>query len=687
MRFCVLLCLLAIGLFGVAALQEAPDGSVCFNQCSGHGDCIDYSCHCHVGYLGDDCSTTFADEANLVPILTAGHFNLTRKNFTQALAKHPLILVGFSSYSCHKCIAYEPTYLNVSRALAAMKIPFARADVDKLKSFAAEFGALELPNLVLVHKMRPLLYKGVHSEAPILQFVTKQSGPPVKKLDSVSAVEQFFASRQQPSFGLSTVMVVGFFSEHEDVEEDEYDEFMEIAKELQGNEDLYFGVVTKPSISTHYKKNRSIDRTPSVLMQGEDKRHAVNLNELYGEQQGLKEWLLSHSIPLVGKLTHKNFGLYEKIQKPMLLLFLDLADEDRTSQPGRVVGGKSGGILNEVLLEEFRSIAKEYSDRLLFGYLDGNLYEDQMRSLGLYGGKERLPALAFNTRDGVRVPFPETWSINSDTLNQFCAEFLSGKLRSPTDVAVMAQKALQRATSLSTKNAVHRRDMRKAPEVVTGVAEQFGDGKLGDEAIVTITAETFDDWMGNEEKDVVLLLHAQDCLSCAHFAVYFKRMALRLQDLGIPSLVVARMDVTHASPPARYQLLVGALPLMVMLPAGRRSPPWNFYSGVGKVQPMMKWVQAHAAIEFDLPNLPHLTEKDRVLYKEQVRQREEALEQKRKEEKEAMEAEERAQQKYREKKQLEDREKEKEEEREAEQVRMAVAAASGVSLSYDTGEF
>ena len=36
-------------------LQEAPDGSVCFNGCNGHGECIDYSCHCHIGYTGDDC--------------------------------------------------------------------------------------------------------------------------------------------------------------------------------------------------------------------------------------------------------------------------------------------------------------------------------------------------------------------------------------------------------------------------------------------------------------------------------------------------------------------------------------------------------------------------------------------------------------------------------------------------------
>ena len=57
------------------------------------------------------------------------------------------------------------------------------------------------------------------------------------------------------------------------------------------------------------------------------------------------------------------------------------------------------------------------------------------------------------------------------------------------------------------------------------------------------------------------------------------------------------------------------------------------------MQTMMKWVQKFASIPFELPNLPHLEEKDRVLYKEQVREREEHLEAKRLEDEEAMRVE------------------------------------------------
>jgi hypothetical protein len=57
----------------------------------------------------------------------------------------------------------------------------------------------------------------------------------------------------------------------------------------------------------------------------------------------------------------------------------------------------------------------------------------------------------------------------------------------------------------------------------------------------------------------------------------------------------------------------------------------------------MKWVHQQSTFPFELPNLPHLSEKDKEAYKTQVREREEALEEKRRKEKREMEAEERVQ--------------------------------------------
>jgi hypothetical protein len=71
---------------------------VCFNGCSGHGTCNDFACSCFIGFFGDDCRNTFVqDTSNIVPILGAGHFNLTLNNFSSLVSKKGLSLVGFSS--------------------------------------------------------------------------------------------------------------------------------------------------------------------------------------------------------------------------------------------------------------------------------------------------------------------------------------------------------------------------------------------------------------------------------------------------------------------------------------------------------------------------------------------------------------------------------------------------------------
>lgn len=96
-------------------------------------------------------------------------------------------------------------------------------------------------------------------------------------------------------------------------------------------------------------------------------------------------------------------------------------------------------------------------------------------------------------------------------------------------------------------------------------------------------------------------------------------MAKRFKALNIPSLLIARMDVTEETPPAELAMIpsMSSLPLVLLLPADSKRPPWNFYTGmymcsrlfvfvlpvccleltcnlfagVGKMQTMMKWVQ------------------------------------------------------------------------------------------------
>jgi hypothetical protein len=242
-------------------------------------------------------------------------------------------------------------------------------------------------------------------------------------------------------------------------------------------------------------------------------------------------------------------------------------------------------------------------------------------------------------------------------MNRFIAEYLSGKLRSVDDSKEMAKRALMATTPMNKKNTAARKPRKQPHEQVRGVTELFGDGTPGDMATVAITLANFDEIALNEEKDVVLMLHERGSQNCAGLAVYYKKMAERFADMNLDSLIIAQMDITDESPPGHLNLVDGKLPIVAMLPAYAKHPPWTFFSGYGKVQEMMKWVHSQSTVQFELPNLPHLTPEQRVLYKEQIREREEWRENKRKEDEDALVNEEKEREEYEQMRRRKQREK------------------------------
>lgn len=132
--------------------------SLCF--LSFKGTCSNYVCECFIGWFGDDCRLSFAPNSktnelegnNIIPILGAGHYNLTSKNFSKIVNKTPLMIIGFSSTKCHKCIIYEQEYKKISHELKELGVPFARANSEKFRSVLKELNSVELPALVVYRK-------------------------------------------------------------------------------------------------------------------------------------------------------------------------------------------------------------------------------------------------------------------------------------------------------------------------------------------------------------------------------------------------------------------------------------------------------------------------------------------------------------------------------------------------------
>lgn len=473
-----------------------------------------------------------------------------------------------------------------------------------------DLGLTSLPAIGAYVKGRGHAYLGPHSARCLVEYADKLKSPVISPYS-----ETFFANQKC----VGEILVVGVFREDED--DDYREDFEEVAAGRLSDKDAFFSIVVGQPALAFLDAGR-IDRTPGLLLLRRDgSEESASLDAL---DLDLDTFVDSKSLPLVGELTAQNFARYEKLRRPMFLLFLDLRARGNEEN---VVGGRSGGLFNDDLAAELASVARDESfrDRVTFAYCDGVMYGDRMKSLGLFGGRESLPALAFNAGPGSAAPYPESLPIRKEYLRDFVAAFLSRKILSEKDSELFALTKKQHLGGNFMKP--RRKPKKKAPKERVGVSEQFGASSKGAEArgkvdsVVELTTENFET-EAPEHKDVMIAFHDESCRKCANLAVYYKKVAERFDEEGIDSLVVGRFDTTKtASIPGLESLDVAfdRLPTILFLPAfAKRAPPYVFYSGVSKVQPIMRWAQQVAAISFDLPDLCHLSPEDRILYKEQV---------------------------------------------------------------------
>ena len=167
---------------------------------------------------------------------------------------------------------------------------------------------------------------------------------------------------------------------------------------------------------------------------------------MYGEdagQQSLAAWITSECVSPVAQMTAENFHTYEALGLPMLIVFLDVdAGFSSSEDVGRALvgnmawgpqyqpmkrrtkkemknGKKTDPLVNAIaemaaterralanahLLQVLQNVEEIYRNSVTFVYVDGRQYSDHIRTLGIHGGVDALPAAAMNTKDGAQYP-------------------------------------------------------------------------------------------------------------------------------------------------------------------------------------------------------------------------------------------------------------------------------------------
>lgn len=534
---------------------------------------------------------------------SAAIMNITHSNFKSFAQRHDAVLYLFTAPWCTHCHDLQPEYEALLPLLPQL-IPLARIDAGADKGLMDRFDVIDnLPALVLHRKgkrgkTREIKYQGEHKAPRIAAFVSDQMGDAMATLSSAAELTAFLG-QSAAGKGTLEVRVVAFFSSAEDEEMDDFKEAAEAAQDKRGDIPMRWGVSTSAELlKAHQGPQGWFWSTPAVALflgTASPLPHVRTL-ELDASTEPILQWVEANCIPPVQQLTPLNFEMYASLKLPMLLLFLRPPSTSKQ---------------NRRLVAELEKAASHFPKALTFVWVDGVKYQDRLLSLGLPASK--LPALAINSMDQQRYPYPHHKGITATKIREFCKQFLMDKLRPlPPN---------EGAASPGPGAPSPQKDTPWGP-ISTGNIVELSDSSWGE-----VTGSSVHEVM-------VLLYKSVGCEDCESLTKYYQRVAGRFEELNMTSVVISQLDVsTNAVPP---HVTVDRLPMIIMLPAKSKHPPYITFIGVAKPKQLMEFVQSHASSPLTLPVNPHLT---REQHKAWLVQTAELRERKAKQAKEAEEKE------------------------------------------------
>mmetsp|Transcript_22557 Transcript_22557/g.41530 ORF Transcript_22557/g.41530 Transcript_22557/m.41530 type:complete len:668 (+) Transcript_22557:103-2106(+) len=304
----------------------------------------------------------------------------------------------------------------------------------------------------------------------------------------------------------------------------------------------------------------------------------------------VQQWVLTASLPDVGRFDQGTSWLYEQTRQPFLMLFADLQHKELPAW------------LRLLAQASMKHGAKQHAKGLWFVYADGIAHADRMSTLGLSPDPGRLPALSFNYVDDRHLlwqPAKEVYEGGSAVLTSTVIEGLVHRYLHG-DGAELVEEPASEALPVPKRDQ-SQGERRKVPDLDTLSLED----RL--RFVKAVTQENFREVVLDAASDVLVYFYTSkgsQAERATDAAIFINRCAERFQELRIKTVKIAKMDVSRFSVPTQVQLL--RVPSILLFPAFAKDPPHLHFEGEVNVQRLMWWVEDHASRPFKLRALPHL---------------------------------------------------------------------------------
>jgi len=454
---------------------------------------------------------------------------LTDDNFDQVINHYEHVLVEFYAPWCGHCKKLAPEYAKAAQDLKASdpNVALAKLDSTVHKNVSGRFEIKGFPTLKLFSNGTPSEYNGGRTHPEIVSWLRKKTGPVLRTLASVAEIEAFTRS--------SEVAIVYFGDNTADLAA--YERF------ARSSDDHFFGTCNSEVAYSHY----NVQAGQVVLF----KKFDEGRNDFTGaiSENALRQFVLSHSAPLVMKFDEKAAQLVFGKATPGLFLYRD-SNSENTAQ------------LDNIL----KSVAEKVKGRIQVLLTD--IKQGLETRLAEYIGvtSNDLPSVRIHDTRVDLKKYNMAGDITEENVLQFVNDWETGKLRPHL----------------------------KSEEIP---ATQTGD-------VVVLVGKSFHQIVMDPTKDVLVEFYAPWCGHCKKLEPIYNELATSLK--SNTNLVIAKMDSTANEV---EEVSIQGFPTIKFWPANNKRTPMDF-NGDRTLEGFTAWLEKHATARSAPQNASQADKKD-----------------------------------------------------------------------------
>ncbi|XP_016106207.1 protein disulfide-isomerase A2 [Sinocyclocheilus grahami] len=400
-------------------------------------------------------------------------------NFDRALSENKYLLVEFYAPWCGHCRNLEPIYAEVAELLknGSSEVRLAKVDIDEEKDFATEFDVGSFPTLKFFkdgNRQNATDFSGKRTVKGITRWLERHTGPSATVLNDVKSAQALLDAHD--------VVVVGFF---QDLEGDKAKTFYDVTLIAV---DFDFGITSNPEL---FKKYDVKSDSLVLFKKFDEKRADKPLTEDSELDKGeMISFIHANSMKLVIPFNEENAEqIFKSKVRNHMILFINTTVESQNA-----------------LLEDFRDVASEFKEKVLFITLD--VTSDKSDHVLKYFSisANDAPIIRLINIDKVVTYAMEGSTINKETLRTFSQGVLDGTMK----------------PFLKTQKIPE--DWEKNP-------------------VKVLVGKNFNEVAFNETKNVFVEFYAPWCGHCQQLDPIWDELGEKYKDHE--NIIIAKMDATE----------------------------------------------------------------------------------------------------------------------------------------------